>query len=235
MSESNELNLVIPVYNEQEAIGNVLEKWSEELDRLSINYKIHVYNDGSKDKTLDILNKISCKLKNVIVHDKLNSGHGPTILLGYRENSNSRWLFQIDSDDEFGPDDFEKLWKERENYDFLLGRKKESDAPLPRKIVSLISRLTVWILYGRGVYYVNSPYRLMRCEKFKDYYSKIPEDTFAPNVILTGIASNKKFRIYEIPVSYKLRTTGEVSIKKWKLFKVAARSFMQTIMFRFKI
>ena len=35
---------------------------------------------------------------------KTNSGHGPTILLGYRENSDCAWVFQMDSDDEMGPE-----------------------------------------------------------------------------------------------------------------------------------
>lgn len=233
--ETPELNIVIPVYNEQEAISTVLDKWTTALNNLNINHQIHVYNDGSKDNTLTILNEYAKTNANVIVHNKSNSGHGPTILLGYRENSYSEWLFQIDSDNEFCPEDFSKLWDERKNYDFLLGRKNIDISPAPRKIISFFSRMAVYSLYGWGVHYVNSPYRLMRTEKFKPYYEKIPADTFAPNVILTGIACLKKFRIYEIPVEYKLRTTGEVSIKKWKLLKVALKSFWQTIAFRIKI
>ena len=61
--------------------------------------------------------------KDLIVHDKLNSGHGPTILQAYRENSDADWIFQTDSDDEIGPEQFEDLWRSRDNYDFLIGRR----------------------------------------------------------------------------------------------------------------
>ena len=47
--KSDELAVVIPVYNEEESIAAVLNKWTGELNRLSIDYHIHVYNDGSND------------------------------------------------------------------------------------------------------------------------------------------------------------------------------------------
>ena len=233
--QNAELNVIIPVYNEEGAIKTVLEKWSKELERLDIAFNIHAYNDGSKDNTLNILNEYAAENERIIVHDKPNSGHGSTIILGYQENCNSEWLFQIDSDDEMGPESFEELWNKRNNYDFLIGSRTERDNPLSRKLITLFSRLTVWIMYGTGVKDVNSPYRLMKSELFKPYYELIPSDTFAPNVIISGICGMKKFKVYEIPVIYKFRTTGEVSIKKFKLLKSALKSFLQTILFRFKL
>ncbi|MGD9580305.1 MAG: glycosyltransferase family 2 protein [Vampirovibrionia bacterium] len=230
-----ELNVVIPVYNEQGAINVVLDKWVEEFNRLQVNFNIHVYNDGSKDNTLSILQEYASGNNKVVVHDKLNSGHGSTILQGYRENINSEWLFQIDSDDEMSPESFEKLWIKRNEYDFLIGSRTERNNPLSRKLITMFSRLTVWGLYGKAVKDVNSPYRLMKTSAFKDYYSLIPPDTFAPNVIISGICGMKKLKVYEIEANYKFRTTGEVSIKKFKLFKSALKSFIQTILFRFKI
>lgn len=104
-----ELAVVIPVYNEEGAIENVINKWTKELNSLGIDFQIHVYNDGSKDNTLQILKHIAKKNNRLILHDKKNSGHGPTIILGYRENSNVKWIFQIDSDDEIKPETFEDL------------------------------------------------------------------------------------------------------------------------------
>ena len=105
---------------------------------------------------------------------------------------------------------------------------------LPRKIISLVSRLCVRIFYGKSVWDVNTPYRLMRVSAFKDFYARIPLTTFAPNVILSGLAARYKLRCFETRVPQHDRTTGEVSIKKWKLLKAAARSFWQTIVFSLK-
>lgn len=227
----SELAVVMPVYNEESAIGTVLEKWVKELARLGIDYEIHPYNDGSKDGTLSILKAFASGNPRVIVHDKKNSGHGPTILQGYSDNSSAPWLFQIDSDDEMIPEGFQTLWDKRDDCDFLLGTRDGRNSPLPRKIISLISRMTVRLFYGSGIWDVNSPYRLMRSEKFRDLFPCIPERTFAPNVIISGYACRKKMRIFETDVPYQDRRTGTVSIKKWKLFKAALKSFMQTIIF----
>jgi hypothetical protein len=133
-----------------------------------------------------------------------------------------------------GPESFPGLWNQRESFDFLLGQRDGRIQPLPRKIVSLVSRLSIRLFYGRGgVWDVNSPYRLMRSSVFHPFYQAIPDDTFAPNVLLSGLAARYQLRCFEIPVAQHNRTTGEVSIKKWKLLKAAARSFFQTIRFSF--
>lgn len=230
-----ELCIVMPVYNEEAAIAGVIKKWTEELSRLGINFQIHAYNDGSKDKTLLILNQIAKENEHLIVHDKLNSGHGPTIIQGYRENSNQEWLFQIDSDDEIGPEYFYDLWKNRDKYQFLIGRRIRSQQPFSRKIISLVSRLTINLSYGNKVYDVNSPYRLMKTDVFKKVFWSIPSDTFAPNVIISGTVSLKDLSCYETPVYQRQRLTGEVSIIKWKLLKAAVKSLMQTINYRLRV
>lgn len=230
-----ELVVIIPVYNEEEIIGRVLDAWSGELNRLDINYEIHVYNDGSKDNTLTILNDYSARNKRVVVHNKVNSGHGPTVLRGYKDNSDIEWIFQIDSDDEIGPESFELLWKKRESYDLLLGRRIHRASGTSRAILSLFARSLVWMFFGSRVHDVNSPFRLMRGERFKKLFSMIPEDAFAPNVIITGAASKKKLRILELPVQYRARKTGESSLKKMNLLRAALKSLFQTTKFRLTI
>lgn len=228
------LAVIIPVYNEEEAIALVLRKWASVLGSLQIDYLIHAYNDGSRDKSLEVLNEVARENTRICVHDKKNSGHGPTILQGYRENcDSSTWLFQMDSDDEMGPESFPLLWEKRSQYDFLLGQRDGRFQPLSRKVISFISRLCVKTFYGSGVWDVNSPYRLMRSECFKGLLKRIPADTFAPNVIISGFVNKKKLRYFECPVPHTDRKTGCVSIKKWKLLKAALRSFKQTVMFSF--
>lgn len=233
--EETELVVIIPVYNEGEIISEVICNWVLKLRSLHIRFRLHAYNDGSKDNTSEILHQINYKYAELIVHDKPNSGHGSTILQGYRENVNAKWIFQTDSDNEISPEYFDSLWSERENYDFLSGRRKNRMQPVARKCISGISRFTVRLFYKSGVWDVNSPFRLMRADKFSEVFNKIPEQTFAPNVIISGYTGLKNMRILEIDVPHKNRETGEVSIKRFRLFKSALRSFIQTIKCRFII
>ncbi len=238
MKKKEKLAVVMPVYNEQDAIEAVIEKWCMELDNLSVDYRIHPYNDGSKDNSLEVLQRTANRYtEKVCVHNKTNSGHGPTILQGYREmlDAGYDWVFQIDSDDEMGPEKFGELWSHRDTYDFLVGYRDGRKQPLPRKIISAVSRFTVRTFYGRKtIWDVNTPYRLMRTSVFKEIFHHIPADTFAPNVILSGIVARKNLRYFEMPVPQHDRQTGEVSIKKWKLLKAAIRSFYQTVTYAFR-
>lgn len=227
------LCVVMPVYNERAAIGNVLRKWDSALSSLGIDYCIRAYNDGSKDDTLSVMLE-TAKLAGsgrIKVCDKPNGGHGNTILTGYRDavEAGYDWIFQVDSDDEMGPEKFAELWSHRADYDFLVGIRDGRVQALPRRIISLVSRLSVRLFYGKGVWDVNTPYRLMRVSAFKDFFNEIPLSTFAPNVALSGLAARHGLRFFETQVPQHDRTTGEVSIRKWKLFKAAAKSFWQTI------
>ena len=231
---SERLCLVIPVYNEQSIIGLVLQKWSRELDKLNIDYTIRPYNDGSKDNSINVMRDVAKQLSHVDVRDKPNGGHGNTILTGYREAASDGfdWIFQVDSDDEMGPEKFSDLWNNRKDFDFLVGIRDGRLQALPRKIISLVSRICVKLFYGFAtIWDVNTPYRLMRTSAFKSVFNQIPLTTFAPNVILSGMVARRHMRYFEIRVPQHDRTTGEVSIKKWKLFKAAVKSFWQTISF----
>jgi len=229
------LTVVMPVYNEEEIIEETLDVWVTELKRVGIDFKCQVYNDGSKDNTLEVIKKYAQTCPQVEFKNKENSGHGPTILNGYRENNDSEWIFQVDSDNELSPEFFETLWKNRENYDLLVGRRTARNSDIGRKIITFISRITVNVFCSRGVYDVNVPYRLMRSAVFKEYFEDIPLNTCAPNILLSGIASFKKIRIFETPISHKERSTGSVSIKAFKLLKFSVKSFLQTIIFFLKL
>lgn len=228
------LKIIIPVYNEEGAISDVINDWTQTLKSLNIDFEIHAFNDGSKDNTLTILNQLADTNQHLVVIDKPNSGHGPTILKGYKENLDAQWLFQVDSDNELKANEFEKFWKARHDFDFLIGKRVHRDSPLPRVITTLISRWIVGFFYGNRVKDVNSPFRLMRTSKFHDDILNIPDDTFAPNLIVSGIANRRKLRIKQFEVIHHNRETGEVSIKKWKLFKAAFKSLIQTIVYRFR-
>jgi dolichol-phosphate mannosyltransferase len=224
-----ELAVIIPVYNEEEIISTVLSEWHQKLNELEINFEIHVYNDGSEDNTLKNITETSELLENIIVHDKENSGHGPTILKGYRENLDAEFIFQVDSDDEMSHEDFFKIWEYREKADFILGQRDGRVSNLSRKIISWVSRVSVCILYSNKVHDVNTPYRLMRSKIFKKYWQNMPEDTLAPNVIISGIAGLINCRIVELPIKHTYRATGDVSIQKFKLLRFAIISLFQTV------
>mgnify|MGYP002624606225 FL=1 len=230
-----ELAIIMPLYNEADSIEGVVHKWITEFHRLDIAFELHAYNDGSRDDSLIKLKALADHFPELVVHNKVNSGHGPTILQGYREQGHFPWLFQIDSDDELDIVGFEAIWNSRENHDFLIGDRGNRNSPPARSFITWVTRLTVELFYGKGVQDVNCPFRLMRSATFNRLFDQIPESTFAPNVIISGYVALKKLRFKEVRIQHQFRTTGEVSIRKWKLFRAAFLSFWQTVKFRFRL
>ncbi len=225
------LTVVMPVYNEEEIIVTVVKDWHDTLEALNINFEIRCYNDGSKDRTGEILLSLKKEYPNLVVINKGNSGHGPTILDGYHDAERSNWIFQVDSDNEILANQFSALWDLREDYDFILGRRSHASFPLSRRVVTFIAWLVVKTGFSSKILDVNSPFRLFRSKLVSPLIQLIPRDTFAPNVLITGLVSARKLRVKEIQIENGFRQTGTVSIKHWKLFKVAVRSFKESILF----
>lgn len=170
------------------------------------------------DETVEIINKP-------------NSGHGPTILQGYRRGVEiADWVFQCDSDDEMKAEHFPSLWEKREENDALFGSRVGRIQSLDRKILSFGSRLVVRTLFGKGIVDVNTAYRLMRSHLLKRVVAQMPDRIFAPNVIISGALARAGARVVNLPVPFEPRRTGTVSVPQgWKVLKTAWQCLWQTV------
>jgi glycosyltransferase involved in cell wall biosynthesis len=224
-----ELVVVMPVYNEEASLPACLRSWVEVLERTGIDYELLVINDGSKDRSGEVLADLARhpRIRGV---SKANEGHGPTILGGYRSGAErAEWVFQVDSDDEIPAAAFPALWAARDDADAVLGVRTGREQSGGRLAISKVARLTVRLLYGKGIADVNVPFRLMRSEVLAPLVAKIPPDTFAPNVAISGMLARSGARIVQLPVPHQERRAGQVSIVGWGALEAAARSFVQSV------
>lgn len=81
---TEQLSLVMPVYNEKDIIRTVIGSWVSTLRALNIDFRLYTYNDGSTDGTREILDDLSHRYPELTVRHQNNSGHGPTILSAYK-------------------------------------------------------------------------------------------------------------------------------------------------------
>ena len=225
----HDLALVMPVYNEEGCVREVVRAWRDELSRLGADFVMLVLDDGSTDGTPRALAEFAGDPR-VRVLRKANTGHGPTILMGYRQAVElSPWVFQCDSDGEMAPSEFGALYERREAYDALFGVRVGRKQTLGRKALSAGARATVRLLFGSGVQDVNTPYRLIRADVLKRIVAQMPDGTFAPNVIISGALARAGLRVWHHPVPFEARRTGKGSLASWKLWCVALKSFCETL------
>jgi len=225
----HELIVVMPVYNEEASLAACVLSWREVLDGLGLDYEVVVLDDGSSDGTAAVLASLSDGPR-VRAVSKANEGHGPTILRGYRDAAErAEWIFQVDSDDEIPADVFGLLWDVRAGNDAVFGVRTDREQPIDRRAISKVAALTSRVLFRSRARDVNVPYRLLRSSALAPLLTAIPPDTFAPNIVISGVLGRDTSRFAEVPVPHHPRRAGQVSIAGLGAVRAAARSFVQTV------
>ncbi|MEM7583767.1 MAG: glycosyltransferase family 2 protein [Acidobacteriota bacterium] len=226
-----ELTVVMPAYNEEEALAGVVTAWLRALDAADVDYQLRLYDDGSRDQTLRIARDLASREARLKVIGQENRGHGPTLLRGYHEAA-SPWIFQTDSDGEIGTERFVELWRQRHEHDFLIGSRQGRQAPPVRRAMTAVAH---WMtrgfqlrLQGERIQDTNIPFRLMRRERLLPLLSYVPPQTFAPNVALSGLAIAEGLRIFQLPVPSQERAGGVPSLRQLNLLRAAVRSWRET-------
>ncbi len=233
-------SIVMPAYNEEACIEQVVRMWTSFLSESfpGQSTKLIVINDGSKDKTADILNDLAPQISNLLVVNQVNGGHGNAVVNGYRKavELGSEWVFQTDSDDQFITADVMKLWAKRNESQFVMGhRQVRYDAPA-RLVITRILKYTIFFAYGTYLNDSNIPFRLIKGNYLKKLLAQLPNpEPFAPNIFLAVMAKKAGEKTFDIPIVHKERLTGEVSILRWKLLKVCIQSFKELLRFRLEL
>jgi dolichol-phosphate mannosyltransferase len=235
------LCLVMPAFNEADCIASVVQNWikgvSELFASVSEDFRVIVVNDGSKDNTGHILDSLGRREKHLVVVHQKNGGHGKALLTAYEKalEFSPEWVFHVDSDDQFKPSDFKKIWDLRATSKFLMGCRVQRHDPLHRLIITRIMRSLVFLFFGAFLKDANIPFRLIRTDYLRKLLKALPSNVFAPNIFLSVLAAKDGQDLKFIPVTHEERKTGQVSIVKWGLIKVCIRSARELLFFRFSV
>lgn len=227
--------LVMPAYNEEGCIAPVVRNWVAEFDRIfGHGFRLVVVNDGSSDRTGGILDELAGGEPRLQVIHQKNTGHGGALLRAYREalRHNPGHVFHVDSDDQFHPADFARLWERRSQSPCILGYRSVRHDALHRLVITRILRAVLALLYGRYIKDSNIPFRLLSVGFLRGALELIPASTFAPNIFIAVLGSRIGADLMHIPVTHEDRKTGTVSIVRWKLIRVCFRCARELLQFR---
>lgn len=212
-----ELGIVIPIYNEEATIESVVTEWKAVFEKLGIKYCFLLINDGSKDNTLRVLERLAEENpgKSIVIN-KPNAGHGRTCRTGYDAAiacPEVEWILQIDSDGQCDPGYFPEFWSKRTTVDCVFGKRVQRDDGKARALTSKICKLGATLLGGRDMVDPNVHYRLIRKEILASALSRIPAAFNIHNVALTYILKKTEgVRWAYVPIRFRDRQGGSNSI-----------------------
>lgn len=222
----DKLYIVIPAYNERDNIENVVNDWYPVVEKYGTDSRLVIVNDGSKDDTYDILLKLSETRPQLEPLTKPNGGHGATILYGYDHaiKSGADYIFQTDSDGQTLPSEFDEFWKQREEYDMVIGHRKGRQDGFSRIVVTKTLKLVCRICFHVTITDANTPFRLMKAESLKKEIKYIPENYNLSNVIISVLFIKKGYKVKFIPITFRPRQGGVNSINMKKIFKIGKKA-----------
>ncbi|MCS7232071.1 MAG: glycosyltransferase family 2 protein [Elusimicrobiota bacterium] len=163
-----ELSVIIPVYNEEKSIINVLSELLCILSTLKLNcYEIIVINDGSTDNTVELIK--SSKLTNIkLISHPVNIGYGQAILTGIK-NAQYNYIATIDADGSYLAEDLARLCEEIGEFDLVIGARqgKEFWGSLIKHPARLIFLWLAEFTVGQKIPDVNSGLRVFKKSSFE--------------------------------------------------------------------
>lgn len=219
------LSIFMPAYNEEGNIASTLLDASASAKRLTSDYELIVVNDGSKDRTKEIVTELAKSDKHIrLINHKQNMGYGAAVKTGLSYCTKD-WIFFTDSDGQFHYDELDRFVASTSNYDLIMGYRKKRMDPFHRVFVAQVL-LKIWnfVLFGLTVRDVDCAYKLFS-KNVRDRINLKTESAITVSEFIIK-AKSYGFKIKQLPVIHYPRRYGEQTGGNWRvILKAAKESF----------
>jgi len=202
-----DLSLIIPAYNEEKIIAEVIKEINSILASQDLSYEILVVDDGSDDRTAEEAASAGAR---VISHPD-NIGNGASIKTGIR-NARGKLLLMMDADGQHPPEMIPVMLEEIGKYDMVVGaRKKGSDTDFHRDLGNLVYNALASYVTGRKIEDLTSGFRMIRSEIARKFIYLLPNTFSYPSTITLAVLRSGGSLRY-VPIESK-RRVGKSKIK----------------------
>ncbi|MBI2021524.1 glycosyltransferase family 2 protein [Candidatus Daviesbacteria bacterium] len=214
------LSIIIPVYNEEQTVGQVISKISK-LELGKITKEIIVVDDASTDKSKSIINeqkKLNPNTLKVYI-SIINLGKGAAVRFGLKYATGDIIIIQ-DADLELNPAEYPKLISPiiENQADVVYGSRfkgfKNENIPLRTILANKFLVILTNILFKGHLTDMETAYKVFKSSIIKDVNLRCVEFDFEAEV--TAKILKGGYKIVEIPIEYKPRTPKEGKKMTWR-------------------
>lgn len=205
--ERIDVTAILPVYNEEESIGDVINDLKKVMGKLGLGYEIIAVNDGSTDKTGEILGK-SSGIR--VINHPYNRGYGSSLKTAIK-NSKSNLIIMVDADGTYPLDEIPSLLKYAKDYDMVSGARSRTQIPILRRPAKFILNKLANFLTNREIPDLNCGFRVIKKDNVTQFFDILPSRfSFAITHLLSCLTNDCSVKF--VPISYNKRK-GKSTIK----------------------
>ena len=198
------ISVVVPLLNEEATLEELYREIAAALEPRGEGFEVVFVDDGSTDRSLEILHRLHDETDNVVVvHLRRNFGKAAALQAGFVE-ARGELVVTIDADLQDDPAEIPQLLaKLDEGFDLVSGWKTRRNDPLTRRLFSRLFNWTTGLISGVRLHDVNCGLKAYRAEVVEDMRLYGELHRFIP-----VLAAYQGYRIAEIPVNHRARQHG---------------------------
>ena len=224
-----EISIIIPAYNEENSIATVLRGIEDVMNHSSrSSYEIIVVNDGSTDRTMEILKNSESNIK--VFNHRVNRGYGASLKTGIC-NAQHEIVVITDADGTYPNERIPELVSYVKNYDIVVAARTgvSVKAPLIRKPAKwVINRLANYLTEVR-IPDLNSGLRVMK-KAIVNKFARLLPDQFSYTATITIAMLTNGYQVKYVPVDYHARI-GQSKIRPMRDTLNFVQLIIRTVMY----
>jgi len=216
------LSVFLPSHNEEANVERVVRGYLAALPKFADDYEVIVVDDGSRDRTGAIADRLASENPRVrVVHHEVNRGYGGAVISGIRA-ARMPYVLLSDGDGQFDPEDIAKLIAFVPEYDVVAGRRSRRADNFVRKLNGKAWTLLVKMLLGVGISDIDCGFKLFKREFLERIELRARGAMISTELMarLAGLGA----KVREVEVRHLPRLAGEQSGAN---FAVVARAFRE--------
>ncbi|HVZ12107.1 MAG TPA: glycosyltransferase family 2 protein [Patescibacteria group bacterium] len=209
-----DFSIVIPVLNEEESVRELVQKIKQSFARIKKTYEIIFVDDGSTDKTLEVLKLLKRDNREIKIYSfRKNLGKSPALMLGF-EKASGKYIVTLDGDLQDDPVNITALHHAltKGNFDLVTGWRKDRKDGSIKRISSKIFNGLVSILFGTHLNDLNSGLKIYNAEAAKELKIYGGMHRFIPLIL-----SEMGYKVSEYATVHHERKYG---VSKYKFSKI---------------
>lgn len=203
------LSLVLPAHNEEENIEVVVKRALEILTNYTDDFEIIVVDDGSRDRTPQIIDALAAGDPRVKpVHHPRNRGYGGALTSGFRASTGDYIMF-MDADRQFDIADIGLLAPFVDQFDIVAGFRMERNDPFHRRVFAEMFNVTVRVLFGVHLRDIDCAFKIIRGDLLRSIELTSPGALI--NTEIQAKARRHGASLEQVGVHHYPRIAGEAS------------------------